>query len=78
MFQMGQTFFSREIMQRFNSQKVHTVAVRGRGDFEMEAISTLHGKEVWVCPDPSCSPSRAEGKPVAMILVPVNQIPSSD
>lgn len=51
MYLMGQAFFSREIMQRFNPLTIHTVAVCGRGDVEMEALCAVHGIEVWVCPD---------------------------
>ncbi len=51
MYLMGQAFFSREIMKRFNPLKIHTVAISGRGDGEMEAICAAHGIEVWVCPD---------------------------
>jgi hypothetical protein len=35
---MGQAFFSREIMRRYNPRSLETVAIRAQGDAEMEAL----------------------------------------
>jgi hypothetical protein len=45
---MGQAFFSREIMKRYNPSSILTVAICGKGDSEMEALCRRFGIEVEV------------------------------
>ncbi len=53
MYLMGQAYFSREIMRRYQPAKIHTVAICGKGDVEMERLCEAAEIEVWVCPDDS-------------------------
>ena len=48
MYLMGQAFFSREIMKRYNPNSIKTVAICGKRDREMEAICSRFGIEVAV------------------------------
>lgn len=51
MYLMGQAFFSREIMKRYNPQSITTVAICGRYDSEMHKLCTAHGIDVVVIPE---------------------------
>ena len=53
MYLMGQAYFSREIMMRYNPRSVRTVAVCGRPDPEMETLCSQADIEVCVIPDSS-------------------------
>ena len=48
---MGQAYFSREIMKRFEPNSIRTVAICGKKDLEMEKICEEHDIEVVVIPD---------------------------
>lgn len=48
MYLMGQAFFSREIMKRYNPNSIKSVAICGNRDREMEAICSRFGIEVAV------------------------------
>ena len=48
MYLMGQAFFSREIMKRYNPNSIKTVAICGKRDREMEAICSRFGIDVAV------------------------------
>ena len=45
---MGQAFFSKEIMQRYNPKSIKTVALCGKGDLELEKLCRKHDIEVVV------------------------------
>ena len=47
MYLMGQAFFSREIMYRYNPKSVKTVAVCGKNDEELKAICEKY--EIYIC-----------------------------
>ncbi len=51
MYLMGQAYFSREIMKRFEPNSIRTVAICGKKDLEMEKICEEHDIEVVVIPD---------------------------
>jgi hypothetical protein len=51
MYLMGQAYFSREIMRRFEPRSIRTVAVCGKGDSEMKIICDQFDIGVWVCLD---------------------------
>lgn len=51
MYVMGQAFFSREIMRRFEPRSIRTVAICAAGDPEMESLCNSHGTEVVIFPD---------------------------
>jgi hypothetical protein len=53
MYLMGQAYFSREIMRRFNPRSVKAVAICGRTDAEMVALCSQADIEVRVIPDNS-------------------------
>jgi hypothetical protein len=53
MYLMGQAYFTREIMRRFNPRSIRTVAVCGQPDHEMEALCSQADIEVSVIPDSS-------------------------
>lgn len=46
MYLMGQAYFSREIMKRFQPRSIRTVAICGKGDLEMELLCEEAGIEV--------------------------------
>lgn len=48
MYLMGQAFFSKEIMKRYNPNSIKTVAICGKRDREMEVICSRFGIEVVV------------------------------
>ncbi len=50
MYVMGQAFFSREIMKRFNPRSIKTVVICAAGDAEMESLCQLHDIEVVIYP----------------------------
>lgn len=50
---MGQAYFSREIMRRFNPRSVRAVEICGRTDTEMVALCSQADIEVRVIPDNS-------------------------
>ena len=47
---MGQAYFSREIMKRYNPKSIKAVAICGSGDAEMEALCKEADIEVVVIP----------------------------
>lgn len=51
MYLMGQAFFSREIMRRYNPRSIETVAICAQGDAEMEALCTQFDIKVEIIPD---------------------------
>lgn len=53
MYLMGQAYFSREIMRRFNPRSVRAVAICGRTDAEMVALCSQADIEVCTIPDNS-------------------------
>ena len=48
---MGQAFFSREIMKRYNPKSIKTVGLCGKGDLELEKLCRKHDIEVVVIED---------------------------
>jgi len=48
MYLMGQAFFSREIMKRFNPKSIRTIAICNKVDSEMESLCNRHDIEVVV------------------------------
>lgn len=48
MYLMGQAFFSREIMKRYNPKSIKAVAICGESDIEMEALCKQYEIEVVV------------------------------
>jgi hypothetical protein len=53
MYLMGQAYFSREIMRRYNPRSIKTVAVCGQTDPEMEILCSQSDIEVFVVSDNS-------------------------
>jgi len=51
MYLMGQAFFSREIMRRYEPLSIRTVAICGAGDPQMEALCSQFNIEVVVLED---------------------------
>jgi hypothetical protein len=51
MYLMGQAFFSRELMRRFEPSSIRTVAICGAGDPQMEALCSQFDIEVVVIYD---------------------------
>ena len=51
MYLMGQAYFSREILKRFNPKSIKTVAICGEGDPEMGKLCKEFGIEVVVIPE---------------------------
>ena len=51
MYLMGQAFFSRETMRRYNPRSIETVAICGQGDVEMEALCAQFDIGVVIIPD---------------------------
>ena len=51
MYLMGQAYFSREILKRFNPKSIKTVAVCAKGDPEMEKLCKKFDIEVVVMPE---------------------------
>lgn len=51
MYLMGQAFFSKQIMQRFNPKSIRTVAICGEFDEEMELLCKANAIEVVVIKD---------------------------
>ena len=55
MYLMGQAYFTREILKRFNPKSIKTVAICGKGDTEMEALCKKENIEVVIIPEsPLC------------------------
>lgn len=48
MYLMGQAFFSREIMKRYNPKSIKAVVICGKSDLEMEALCKQYEIEVVV------------------------------
>ncbi len=51
MYLMGQAYFTREILKRFNPKSIKTVAICGKGDTEMEALCKKENIEVVIIPE---------------------------
>ncbi len=51
MYLMGQAYFTREILKRFNPKSIKTVAICGKGDTEMEALCKKENVEVVIIPE---------------------------
>ena len=51
MYLMGQAYFTREILKRFNPKSIKTVAICGKGDAEMEALCKKENIEVVIIPE---------------------------
>jgi len=51
MYLMGQAYFTREILKRFNPNSIKTVAICGKGDAEMEALCKKENIEVVIIPE---------------------------
>ncbi len=51
MYLMGQAYFTREILKRFNPKSIMTVAICGKGDTEMEALCKKENIEVVIIPE---------------------------
>ena len=51
MYLMGQAYFTREILKRFNPKSIKTIAICGKGDTEMEALCENFGINVVIIPD---------------------------
>ena len=51
MYLMGQAYFTREILKRFNPKSIKTVAICGKGDTEMEALCESFGINVVIIPE---------------------------
>ncbi len=51
MYLMGQVYFTREILKRFNPKSIKTVAICGKGDTEMEALCKKENIEVVIIPE---------------------------
>lgn len=51
MYLMGQAYFSREILKRFNPKSIKTVAICAKSDPEMEKLCKKFGIEVVVIPE---------------------------
>lgn len=67
MYLMGQAYFSREIMRRFNPRSLRAVAVCGRPDSEMARLCAQADIEVRIIPDHHLSntPSKQDAEQVA-------------
>ncbi len=48
---MGQAFFSRELIKRFNPNSIRVVAICKQSDLEMEKLCSEHNIKVVVIPD---------------------------
>lgn len=53
MYLMGQAFFSREIMRRYEPGSIETVVIREKGDDEIEALCRRFDITVEVMPEKS-------------------------
>ena len=53
MYLMGQAFFSREIMKRYEPRSIETVAICGEGDIELEELCKQFDIKVEIIPDRS-------------------------
>ena len=51
MYLMGQAFFSKEVMKKFNPKSIRTVAICGKDDSVMRSLSEEFGIEVVVYDD---------------------------
>ena len=51
MYLMGQAFFSKELMKKFNPKSIRTVAICGKDDSVMRELSEEFGIEVVVYND---------------------------
>ena len=51
MYLMGQAFFTREILKRFNPKSIKTVVICGKGDTEMEMLCKKADIEVMIIPE---------------------------
>lgn len=51
MYLMGQAYFTREILKRFNPKSIKSVAICGKGDAEMEALCKKENIEVVIIPE---------------------------
>jgi len=51
MYLMGQAYFSREILKRYNPKSIKSVAICGKDDSEMKRLCTEADIEVVVYPD---------------------------
>jgi hypothetical protein len=55
MYLMGQTLFSRELVQRFGPRSIRSVAVVKKTDDVLQPLLEVHGCEVEVCPPEICA-----------------------